>query len=519
MFDKDFTAARLSAEQVVTFTEAESRLIAYLARHPGQVLSRNQILDALSEGGSDRTDRSVDFLVNRIRKKLQDDPKDPRFIATRYGGGYIWVAPAEIRAAPRGVPDANVPHVVIGGFRGQSGLGIDMDIAGRLAQGLKEALLAEMGDERTVRILSHEDDLAAGTAPVQIDLVFFRDRAGTECVLSCRSGVSGRVFLAQRLALGAAEGPLRLPSAALFRDLARRILSDRWRNDVEHLVADTPLPVAMVDAAVEQEDNRAFIKEIGPKLRDYRARFPDDPQIKLIYATHLHSEYVILGTELAMTERDRRPRDLAEIETLVLDTLDYAQTRPHHALMAAKLLHFVDPGYKTLALDLAERAHGAGTSVASSLAILGQLQTFVGDADTGIQYLEQALDLTERGSTFERYVLVLLCQALIATDQRDKLDPHRSRLYGVHPLLRILLEPLFTDPDRPSMRAKGAMMVMPRARANALLSHLHFAWARLYENPVHRVNALRAPVSLAVRRFGREIVPAEIMDDVPGLFM
>lgn len=515
MFERDYTAARLNAEEVVTFTQAESRVIEYLARHPGQVLSRSQILDAVSDPGSDRTDRSVDFLINRIRRKLGDDPKDPRFIATRYGGGYVWVAPA----APPPEPEVEDSYVVIGGFRGTDLLGAEAGIATGLAEGLKRALAADLGPGREVRILPASGAPARDgpLPPVRIDLVFFQDRTGTECVVSCRSGVSRRVFLAERLQLGASGAPLRLPGAAALRDLARRILNDQWRNDVDHLVADTPLPVAMMDAAVEREDSRAFVRSMAPKLRDYRERYPDDPHIKLIYATHIHSEYVILGPELAQTARDRRAADAAEIERLVLDAIDYAQTRPHLALMAAKLLHFVDAGYKTLALELAEDAHAAGTSVSSSLAILGQLQTFVGDVETGIHYLKQALDLAEPDSNFERYVLVLLCQALIATDRRDELDPYRTRLYGVHPLLRLFLEPMFTDPERPSMRAKGAMLVMPRARANALLSHLHYAWARLYEAPEHRANALRAPVTLAVRRFGRDVVPPEIAEGVPGL--
>ena len=39
--------------------------------------------------GSDRSARSVDYLVNRVRAKLSDDRRAPRFIGTRYGEGYV----------------------------------------------------------------------------------------------------------------------------------------------------------------------------------------------------------------------------------------------------------------------------------------------------------------------------------------------------------------------------------------------------------------------------------------------
>ena len=225
------------------------------------------------------------------------------------------------------------------------------------------------------------------------------------------------------------------------------------------------------------------------------------------------------GVEPAYHDPARRQSDLDEIEQLVLDALDYAQSRPHLGVMAAKLLYFVDRSYKPLALDLASNAHRSNTAIAPSLAIVGQLHAFMGNTDTAIDYLKQADALSDRNSTFDRYVLIIICQALIAAGRRDDLPEYRTRIYGQHPLLRIFLEPLFTDPDHPSMRAKGAMFVMSRDRTTALLSNLHFVWTRLCEDPVHQSNALRAPVNLAVRRHGRSVVPDQITRDIPALFI
>jgi DNA-binding winged helix-turn-helix (wHTH) protein len=55
------------------------------------VLSRDQLLD--TEAGP--FDRTVDVQVSRLRRKLNDDPRQPRLIKTVRGGGYIFTAPVE----------------------------------------------------------------------------------------------------------------------------------------------------------------------------------------------------------------------------------------------------------------------------------------------------------------------------------------------------------------------------------------------------------------------------------------
>jgi len=66
-------------------------LLAVLARHPGRVLSRDQIMDALKGHGSDAFDRSIDVHVSRIRAAIEDDPRSPRRVLTVRGAGYLFV--------------------------------------------------------------------------------------------------------------------------------------------------------------------------------------------------------------------------------------------------------------------------------------------------------------------------------------------------------------------------------------------------------------------------------------------
>ena len=66
----------------------EYEALAVLVRHMGQVLTRDQLMERLKGLEHEAFDRSVDVLVSRLRQKLKDDPRKPRFIRTVYGAGY-----------------------------------------------------------------------------------------------------------------------------------------------------------------------------------------------------------------------------------------------------------------------------------------------------------------------------------------------------------------------------------------------------------------------------------------------
>jgi two-component system alkaline phosphatase synthesis response regulator PhoP len=72
----------------VELTPIEFDLLLALARHPGQVLSRQQLMDLVWGTDDFVDDRIVDVHIGKLRRKLGDDPTEPRLIATVRGGGY-----------------------------------------------------------------------------------------------------------------------------------------------------------------------------------------------------------------------------------------------------------------------------------------------------------------------------------------------------------------------------------------------------------------------------------------------
>jgi two-component system, OmpR family, alkaline phosphatase synthesis response regulator PhoP len=72
----------------LNLTPNEFRLLAVMAQHPGQLFSREQLIDHLNGTALDRFDRSIDSHIKNLRRKIEADPGQPHFIETVYGEGY-----------------------------------------------------------------------------------------------------------------------------------------------------------------------------------------------------------------------------------------------------------------------------------------------------------------------------------------------------------------------------------------------------------------------------------------------
>jgi DNA-binding response OmpR family regulator len=85
----DVPKRRVTVEgAAVELTDQEFRLLHLLATHPGIVFSREALLGKIWRGDTFVTVRSVDTLVKRLRRRIERDPADPRFLLTVWGVGY-----------------------------------------------------------------------------------------------------------------------------------------------------------------------------------------------------------------------------------------------------------------------------------------------------------------------------------------------------------------------------------------------------------------------------------------------
>ena len=72
----------------VDLTPTEFTLLATLARQPGRIFTRSQLLDALHGVAFESYERAIDSHIKNLRRKLEPDPRQPRFVLTVYGVGY-----------------------------------------------------------------------------------------------------------------------------------------------------------------------------------------------------------------------------------------------------------------------------------------------------------------------------------------------------------------------------------------------------------------------------------------------
>jgi two-component system phosphate regulon response regulator OmpR len=77
--------------ETVEVTTMEFQILNLLASKSGRIVTRDQIMDNIRGVDWSAFDRSVDVAVSRLRQKIGDDPKSPRFIKTIWGTGYMFI--------------------------------------------------------------------------------------------------------------------------------------------------------------------------------------------------------------------------------------------------------------------------------------------------------------------------------------------------------------------------------------------------------------------------------------------
>jgi len=90
-----------SAGTLVALSGAEYRLLRVFLDYPQRVLNRDQLLNLTQGRDTEPFDRSIDLLVSRLRQRLKDDAREPRYIKTVRNEGYVFASSIEIRNPTR----------------------------------------------------------------------------------------------------------------------------------------------------------------------------------------------------------------------------------------------------------------------------------------------------------------------------------------------------------------------------------------------------------------------------------
>ena len=77
--------------RTVALSAGEFALLRAFAERPGRLLTRDQLLERARGADADVFDRAMDVQISRLRKMLEPDPAQPRYIQTVWGVGYVFV--------------------------------------------------------------------------------------------------------------------------------------------------------------------------------------------------------------------------------------------------------------------------------------------------------------------------------------------------------------------------------------------------------------------------------------------
>jgi two-component system alkaline phosphatase synthesis response regulator PhoP len=83
------------AKRRIELTKTEFQLVATMARQPGRVFTRAQLLDAVKGVAFESYERAIDAHIKNIRRKIEQNPRSPRYLLTVFGVGYRFAEPPE----------------------------------------------------------------------------------------------------------------------------------------------------------------------------------------------------------------------------------------------------------------------------------------------------------------------------------------------------------------------------------------------------------------------------------------
>ena len=78
-----------NGDQLVRLTATESQLMRIFSGCPGEAVTRTKLVEELSRSGGQTQERAVDVQITRLRRKIEVDPKQPRYLQTVRGAGYM----------------------------------------------------------------------------------------------------------------------------------------------------------------------------------------------------------------------------------------------------------------------------------------------------------------------------------------------------------------------------------------------------------------------------------------------
>jgi DNA-binding winged helix-turn-helix (wHTH) protein/tetratricopeptide (TPR) repeat protein len=511
VLDETCLSARRNGE-VIQFTRNERALLLAFTGNPRRLMPRSRLLEEIDSSEADRSDRYVDFLVNRLRVKLGDSKRTPRYIATQYGEGYVWVA----SPSPAAPIDA---FLVIGGIFGPQELVLSPQVSSALGQ-LRNLVAVGIDPEVTV-IAGNWHPAATDTLRYFLPMSLRAADGRLECTAALREMPSKCIVKTFRFQLDMMEAESSLIEMSRVGNGVIDVLRQALADAATGLGAptDDPLEKRLNNAsALLSASNLQWLTK-GEQLLKERERNPFDPDLALQWCMHLFARLVATSPIGGMSQEEREGIE-SELEATALEFLPVVEGRPLLMLTAAKQLYFIDRGHLELAEDIAGRAFARIADYAAALPIMGQLRYARGRFDEAIDFFDRGMQMTEPGPAFYLHMKVLKCLACLAAGDRAALDAASVDLDAYlgpfcTPDLAATIRLTFAGQDRELPEALvQTLAAMGPAGARNAIEYVHFTSARHLATKHARANVMAGLIAHVTQRYGEDVVPAFVQHSI-----
>ena len=514
LFQSDMLFARRDDGTSLRLSRQERALLLRLVRQPHRLVTRAQLLAELGDLDGAIGERNIDYLVNRLRNRLGDSARNPRFIATQYGEGYVWLVEPE-------VSEPVSAFLLLGPVFGFDPQSRALDHA---LKRLTATVSAALGGHRKVVCLPDwkRDKASADAIDYSLETSLYEDGERIHMALVLHEGTTGTSISSLRITLARPSDQMELDDVA--QKLSRAIWSHAaLPNGKAPKPTDRPLHLRLHDAgALFTGDKLDSWRENGVRLAQAHLDNPDDPQIAVLLALNHYTRLLLEpfsgggpfdATQWSATED--------EIERLTLGALSRANGDPMILFGIAKLLRFVDRGYLQLAERLTEEAFQASTAFAAAFAMKGQIAASHGDLDGSLVLYDRAIELTEAETQFHRYLMFMKGVSLMAANRRNAVEHLATELYDSDPNARITIGALFLSPKARQVPAaiQPAIAAVPTEKARDLLSHFYRVSVRQFANKRHQKNILHGAAIHLADRHGSAVIPPDLQKRFPGLLV
>jgi DNA-binding winged helix-turn-helix (wHTH) protein len=502
--------------QAIHFTRNERALLLAFTRNPKRLMQRGRLLDLIDPSELERSDRYIDFLVNRLRTKLGDSKKSPRFIATQYGEGYTWIA------TPRSATPVDAFLVIDGTFGSKGHTSRSPAEASSLLHEIRDLVAAGVGVGRSI-VVAEENwrPAAADRLHYFLPVSFHAVDGRLKCMAALREMPSKCVVKTFQFHLDAGDAACSAREAARVAAGVVGVLRQALANAATGLGVPTsePLEARLHKASTLLSTSNLQWQTRGEQLRWEREHDPADPDLALQWCMYLFARLVAPGpfAGIGMEERERLE---SEIEATVLDLLPAVEGLPLLMLTAAKQLYFINRGHLELSEDLAERAFVRTPDYAAALPIMGQLRYARGRFDEAVAFFDRGMAMVEPGPAFHLHMKVLKCYACLAAGDRAALEATAKDLDAYlgpfcTPDIASTIRWSIAAPDRqlPAASAQALAAIGPEMARKAI-EYFYFSSVRHLNSEQARANLMRGLIGHVTRVHGADAIPAYVLKHV-----